>query len=88
MCQSRVDWPSHDAAASIPRTQRSRNECRTGIGTAETFRSPSRRPPEYRFVRWNALECARVGHKSGHKLSLGEILWWQLFEMNGGLGRD
>ena len=21
------------------------------------------------FVRWNAPECARVGHKSGHKLT-------------------
>src|SRR5712692_11182673 len=25
-------------------------------------------------VRWNDPECARVGHKSGHKLSSGEIL--------------
>ena len=24
------------------------------------------------FVRWNALECARVRHKSGHKLNRGE----------------
>ncbi len=26
------------------------------------------------FVRWNALECARVGHKSGHKLTWKKIL--------------
>src|SRR5262249_28330159 len=28
------------------------------------------------FVRWNALECARGGHKSGHKLSRGRISEW------------
>src|SRR5215467_1643922 len=36
------------------------------------------------FVRWNALECARDGHKSGHTLNRGRIsasttcwkLWW------------
>src|SRR5215831_20536252 len=28
------------------------------------------------FVRWNALECARGGHKSGHKLSRGRISRW------------
>src|SRR5262249_22210943 len=29
-----------------------------------------------RFVRWNALECARGGHKSGHKLNRGRISAW------------
>src|SRR5215831_8212231 len=36
------------------------------------------------FVRWNALECARDGHKSGHTLNRGRISgsttcwkqWW------------
>src|SRR5215831_19021394 len=36
------------------------------------------------FARWNALECARGGHKSGHKLNRGRIpekttcwkQWW------------
>ena len=28
------------------------------------------------FVRWNALECARVRHKSGHKLNQGRISKW------------
>jgi hypothetical protein len=40
------------------------------------------------FVRWNALECARVRHKLGTKSDREKFSGGQLSEMNGGLGRD
>ena len=39
-------------------------------------------------VRWNALECARVRHNLGTNSLQRKFCAGQLFEKNGGLGRD
>ena len=74
-----------------PRTVRAVGGCLNEYSTQKRrrlLRGPEAAPSKYAVVRWNALECARVRHKLGTNSDPGKFSGGQLFEMNGGLGRD
>src|SRR5499427_7677895 len=68
--RSNLELRSEGSPSPRPRSQRAA----TGFAwVGSAMRAPTL---SNAFVRWNALECARGGHKSGHKLNGGRISEW------------